>query len=193
MDINMSKPRITNTIVLPDSLIEAFRELLSKSDHRQWEQGDFICEVLDEFRVLEPDNEQGKRDLRASVIRQLADRTGADRATLRDRHIMAKFYPPRIRSEWSPPLTYHQLRACKSAGPDHWREYATWACDNLPAPVAVIRAHIKSAGDDTPPWVYRWERVNELCSQLATDPECNPGVRNIASMVVRQAGKVKPT
>jgi len=66
---------------------------------------------------------------------------------MRDRESLARFFPPEVREEY--PFTYSQWRALRSAG-SAWREYANWAADNLPAPVALIRAQIKSNGDLQP-------------------------------------------
>ena len=157
---------------LPDQVIEALRQLLNDSDSYQFAIGDFIIDVLDEFITLD----------RSVVIKQLADRTGHDRSTLRDRHNMAKFFPPDVRQEYDM-LTYSQLRACKSAG-DRWREYATWAADNMPAPVAVIRARIKNNGHDQPAWVHRWESMQGIARQLVNDSEAPANVRGASAAVL---------
>ena len=166
-------------MVLPDELIENFRQLLEAGEAYQWAVGDFITDVLDEFPHMD----------RAELIRSLADRTGADRSTLRDRQNMSKFYPPEVRQEYSH-LTYHQLRACKSAG-DRWREYADWAGDNMPAPVAVIRARIKHNGHDVPAWVHRWEVILGIARRLVDDKDCPELVRKAAGSLVEIGSRVK--
>ena len=157
---------------LPEQLIEAFRQLLDDGEAYQWAVGDFITDAIAEFPGIE----------RAELIRSLADRTGADRSTLRDRHNMARFYPKEVRREYDM-LTYSQLRACKSAG-DRWREYADWAADNMPAPVAVIRARVKNNGHDQPAWVHRWESLYGIAQQIKDDTAAPFAVRAAASAVI---------
>jgi hypothetical protein len=152
-------------VQLPEQVIEALRQLLNDGESYQWATGDFIIEVLDEFPSI----------ARSELIRQMADRTGADRSTLRDRHNVARFYPKEIRKQYDA-LTWSQLRACKSAG-DQWQEYADWAMDNMPAPVAVIRARIKNNGDDQPAWVHRWDSMKGLARMIAADREAPEKMR----------------
>jgi hypothetical protein len=162
------------SIQLPELIIESLRQLLDEGDNHQFNVGDFICVVLDEFPQV----------TRADLIQQLADRTGADRSTLRDRHNVARFYPVEVRKEFDM-LTYSQLRACKAAG-EAWREYAEWAIsDSMPAPVAVIRARIKNNGEDRPAWEYRWESVVRLAGQLVDDPGCPKVIRQIAAKILK--------
>jgi len=157
---------------LPEQVIEQLRQLLDDSESYQWATGDFICDVLDEFpNVTRPD-----------LIRQMADRTGSDRSTLRDRHNVARFYTPKVRKEFDM-LTWSQLRACKAAGSE-WREYAEWAAGHMPAPVAVIRARIKNNGHDKPAWVYRWDSMRRLAGLLADDSDCPEVVTMIARNVL---------
>lgn len=167
------------TYAIPDELIEGVRQRLETVEGYQWELGDYLVEAADEIiphlRVKHP---------RAHLIREIAGRVGCDESTLRDRESMARFYPPHIRAEYEP-LTWGQLRACKAAG-ERWREYAEWALANLPAPVAVIRARIKSNGDAVPAWIGRWEKVIELCDLLARDETADGRVRRIAEMVLRE-------
>jgi len=160
-------------IQLPEQVIETLRQLIDDGDKHQFTVGDFICDVMDEFPEV----------TRADLIRQMADRTGADRSTLRDRHNVARFYPPKVRKEFDM-LTWSQLRACKAAG-DEWREYAEWAMDNMPAPVAVIRARIKNNGDDQPYWIARWDRMQSLATLLVDDLDCPEVVRRVAAVVLR--------
>jgi len=151
--------------VLPDELIEGVRQRLETAEDIQWELGDYLLEAVDEMTPhLQA---KGIRYPMAFIIRETASRVGCDASTLRDRVVMARFYPPPIRQDYSP-LTYYQLRACKSAG-DNWREHAEWALANLPAPVAAIRAHVKHNGHMPPAWIGKWQRVLDLCEQIA-DP-----------------------
>ena len=169
---------------LPDKVIEYTRQLLETQDGHQWKLGDHLVSVCEELAgyyaglLNEGDLERAVRKARAHIIKQLANRTGADRSTLRDRQNVARFFPPDIRGRYSV-LSYSQMRACKAAG-DRWEEYAIWACDNLPAPVAIIRARIKYNGDLPPVWIARWERIQRLGEILYEDEE--------APAVVRGAG-----
>ena len=158
-------------VVLPEQVIEALRQLLDDGESYQWATGRFICDVIEEFPQIN----------RADLIKQMADRTGVDRSTLRDRHNMAKFYSPEVQHEFDM-LSYSQLRAAKSAG-DNWREYAEWAAANLPAPVAVIRARIDNNGHDQPAWVHRWEAVQRLAGQIAEDREAPEGIKKVCRLV----------
>ncbi len=160
-------------VSLPDQVIETLRQLLDDGDYHQFTVGDFIIDVLDEFPNIP----------RADVIRQLADRTGSDRSTLRDRHNVARFYPKEVRQEFDM-LTWSQLRACKVAGPE-WREYAEWAAGHMPAPVAVIRARIKNDGNDKPAWEYRWDSMQRIAGQLVEDTEAPKRVRKLARLVIK--------
>ncbi len=160
-------------VLLPDQVIEALRQLLDDGEAYQWATGRFICDVLDEFPNLD----------RSELVKQMADRTGADRSTLRDRHNMAKFYPPDVVAEYDM-LSYSQLRACKSAG-DEAHKYLEWAANNLPAPVAVIRARIDNNGHDQPAWVHRWEGMQRLAQQIAEDREAPEGIRDVCRLVVQ--------
>jgi hypothetical protein len=159
-------------VSLPDQVIESLRQLLDDGDYHQFTVGDFIIDVLDEFTNIP----------RSELIRQMADRTGSNRSTLRDRHNCARFFPKEIRKEFDM-LTYSQLRACKSAG-SQWREYAEWSASHMPAPVAVIRARIKNDGHDEPAWVYRWDSMRRLANQLVNDSDCPEVVRQVARGVL---------
>ncbi len=161
-------------IQLPDEVIESLRQLLDDSESYQWATGDFVIDVLVEFPQVK----------RSDLIKQMADRTGADRSTLRDRHNMAEFYPKEVREEFDM-LSYSQLRGCKAAG-DNWREYAEWARDNLPAPVAVIRARIKNNGHDQPPWIHRWESMQGIASMIVIDSDAPDNIREVCRLVVKQ-------
>lgn len=160
---------------LPDEIIEQARYLIEQGESHQWLLGDYLAGVVDELsgyysNLLGADQASKQvRHARAHIIRQIADRTGTDRSTLRDREVMARFYPPDLRDEYAP-LTYHQLRACKSAG-ERWREYATWALDNLPAPPAIIRLRIKHNGDIPPAWIGRWDRIYNIACLILDDKE----------------------
>ncbi len=159
---------------LPDQVIETLRQLLDDGEAYQWATGRFICEVVDEFPNLD----------RSEIVKQLADRTGANRSTLRDRHNMAKFYPAEVVLQYDM-LSYSQLRACKSAGGEA-HKYLEWAANNMPAPVAVIRARIKNNGHDQPAWVHRWEGMQRLAQQIADDQEAPAEIRKVCQLVMNK-------
>jgi hypothetical protein len=140
--------------------------------------GDFLASVIDE--LSQHYEAIGVKRARAWLIQHMASRVGVDASTLRDREAMARFYPSNIRSRYDM-LTYHQLRACKSAGPE-WERYATWASEELP-PVSIIRARVKHNGSLPPAWVGRWSRVIELSELLQSDEQAPPGVRLAARLI----------
>ena len=147
---------------LPDDAVEHLRQILDDSESHQWRCGDLLADLIDEF-LPTFEAAYGRRG-RAMIIRQLANRLGRDESTLRDRLSICLFYPPRVRSEYDE-LTWSQLRACKSAGPD-WKIYADWAMENLPAPTSMIRARIKGNGDQRDNWEELWDRLLELVDKL---------------------------
>ncbi len=161
-------------VQLPEQVIESLRQLLDDGDNFQWATGRFIRDVLDEFPQVK----------RSDLVKQMADRTGADRSTLRDRHNVAKFYPPEIQQEFDM-LSYSQMRACKAAGEDNWREYAEWAAGHLPAPVAMIRQRIKNNGHDDPYWISRWARMQNIARLIAADEGAPEKVKKVCQAVLR--------
>lgn len=109
---------------LPDLVFEQLRHLLDMGEIQQWAVGDFIRDVWEEIEKNIPEGSERKEY--ASMIRQMANATGADESTLRSRAKMSKFYLTKAtRESWQPPYTYHHLRALMSAG-DNWREIALW-------------------------------------------------------------------
>lgn len=157
---------------LPDEIIEQTRQLLDDAERPQWALGDLLVAVLDELgHRYEQIFDERRRAGRAWLIKHIADRTGAATSTLRDREVMARFWTEDLREKYSM-LTYHQLRAVKSAG-ENWKQYADWAALELP-PVAVIRAKIKNHGHEVPAWLGRWERACTLLDAIARD-EMAPG------------------
>ena len=172
---------------LPDELVEVTRQLINDGEGHQWVLGDHLVAVVDELGGFyanlldERSSTIALRRSRAHIIRQLADRTGADASTLRDRECMARFFPPEIRKDYDV-LGWSQLRAIKSAG-DQWQDYATWTLDNLPAPVRVIRRRIKNNGHDVPPWVGRWERLQDIARVMQHDETAPRVMRNVGRVV----------
>lgn len=167
---------------LPDEAIEQLRQLLDRAESNNWLIGDHVNSVVSECQAWF--EKAGFRHARAEIIRQLANATGRDPSTLRDRSAMANFYSPAVRQEFDA-LSWSQFRAVKSAG-DKWREYADWALDNLPAPVAAIRAKIKYNGDGVPVWVSRWERLLQLAELLARDPSAPEDVQATGDWILNR-------
>jgi len=158
--------------LLPDDVILEFRRLFEANDAYQFAIGDKLVDLVDEFaHVIK----------RSEILRQLSGATGADPSTLRDRETMARWFSPEVRAEYEV-LSYSQLRACKSAG-TQWREYAEYAVNNLPAPVAAIRSRIKHNGDMIPVWQARWERILELCELMVNDNAAPSEVRGVCERV----------
>jgi len=155
---------------LPDEVIETARQLFHQVEGYQWRVGDFLVDIVDEIEKY-----SGSR---SRVIRELSIRCGADASTLRDRENMARFFPAPLRQDYEA-LSYSQLRACKAAGSDRWREYADWALGNLPAPVAMIRARIRNNGHDQPAWISRWQRLLVLALVIRDDKEATATVREL--------------
>ena len=120
---------------------------------------------------------------RSDLIKQMAVRTGADRSTLRDRHLMSRFYPEAVRVLYDM-LSYSQLRACKAAGPE-WERYAKWAAGHLPAPVAMIRERIRNNGHDQPPWISRWARMQNIARMIAADKAAPEKVKKVCRLVIK--------
>jgi hypothetical protein len=180
---------------LPDEVYEQLRHMLGQGEKFQWKIGDFIeeiwIEVLNHLPPYVVNTQTGERIVdydrlsrlaHADLIRDLAENTGADKSTLNDRQNMANFFPKPIREKYDM-LTYSQLRACKSAGPDDWEKWAQWALVNgyngRPAGVHTIRRAINKAEDPTPDWVNRLKKLEELVEKLITDDDTPAYVKEI--------------
>ena len=170
---------------LPDKYINRARFLLESGEVYQWELGDLIEEGVQEIVRVRTSTFAGYS--RANLIRELATGTGADESTLRDRHSMARAFPPEIRVKYQP-LTYSQLRACRYAG-ERMYEYAELACAGLWS-VRKIRYEVSSNGHADPIWIARWDRVLELAAQIAGDSEA-PGWVRAACRVLSQTSASK--
>lgn len=190
---------MTEVTLLSPEVIEHFRQIYDQNQGIQWITGDYLADVIDELaplfstRLDDPNHYNSIHRAKASIIRQLANSVGCDTFTLYDREGMSRFFPQDVRQEYSA-LTYHQFRAIKSAGPDKWRAWADWAVENLPAPVALIRAKIKAEkqGHDDILWVSRWERIVILAEAIRNDEEAPQRVRQICGGILR-TGVVLPT
>jgi len=173
---------------LPDDIIETVRQYISEDDDHRWRLGDYLTDVVNEITPLY--SKMGVTYPRASLFRQIANLVGCDTSTLRDRQIMSTFYSTPIRQEYSA-LSWSQLRACKAAGPEHWREYADWALLNLPAPVTLLRARIKHDGHLPPLWVSLLDRFIDIAWSLERDESAPGWVRQAAHFVVEASKEWK--
>jgi hypothetical protein len=169
---------------LPGALVERIRQELDSSEQHQFEAGWLLVEAVDESsQYLKP----------SQVFQAVAAKVGAAIATLRDRENMGRFYARRDVREFDM-LTYGQLRACKAAGADGWRDVATWAITSAddyggnPAPADVIRRHIVGNGLEAEPlWMRRRNRAIAILTALANDPETPPDVAGWAKECVKNA------
>ena len=171
---------------LPDDLIETVRQLNDDGDGVQWAMGDLLVSAVEELGPAYASiPELGSlRRARTYILRQLADRTGVDESTLRDRQNVCEFFPPKMRLEYDG-FTFHQWRAFKYAG-GQWRKYAEQAAQNLPAPVRVIRAWIRDDKNEVviPAWERMLDKFIDIAYSLERD-EAAPGwVRQAAHFVV---------
>lgn len=170
--------------LLPDEVVEGLRQIAEQGEGIQWSMGDYLVAVVDEFEpYIEP--RTPTYTSRTEIVKQLADRTGLDTSTLRDREMMARFYPKEVRERYSP-LTYYQLKACKSAGGD-WQRWADWALANLPAPVDVIRAKIKVGNSLMPLWLMRLEKIEKIAQQVNHDGEAPDAVQVACASIAGMA------
>jgi hypothetical protein len=166
-------PTKPEDLQLPDVLIFQYRTIVDANADGHWADGDFLADVVDEFTTVYPPEEM--RRVRARIIAQLANATGANRSTMRQRELMSRFFTPDLRREYQP-LTWYQLRECRRAG-DAWEKWAVWALDHLPAPCHVIRNAIKSNGDLPPAWVEMWERLGDLARDLSNNKDIDQDAR----------------
>jgi len=195
--VTQIKERIELKPQLPDEIVEATRQIYESGETIQWIIGDHLVSVVDELggniarQLSDDEGETDVRKARAWIIHNLADRIGADRSTLRDRHNMAKFFPPEIRKDYIPPLTFSQLRACKSAG-DNWKEHADWARENLHRSTCeIIRTRIKHNGDLPPAWISRWERLVRLSELLVEDEDTPVKIYEVCRNIYKVSRQVR--
>lgn len=164
---------------VPDDVIEVARQYINSEHDMRWQLGDFLAEVTDELVPVFQNTDI--KHPRSMMFNQIANATGVDASTLRDREAMARFFPKPVRERYAA-LTWSQMRACKAAG-NHWEAYAQKALSELPAPVSIIRQWVKHDGHLPPAWAGRWERVQVLCDALMGDSEAPPGVRLAARLI----------
>lgn len=154
--------------ILPDEICNQIEALKSQEEHPRWEIGMISQELVDEFGGT-----HGKSIVRKAV----AVEYGCSTSTVADREGMVRFYPRSLRDDSDfahifDVLSYHQLRACKTAGPTRWQEYADWAVESAddfggrPAPVDAIRKKIKGVSRDDPNWIRMTLRIANLSEDI---------------------------
>ena len=157
---------------LPDLVFEQLRHLLEMGDIQQWAIGDFIRDVWEEIEKNIPEGSERKEY--ASMIRQMANATGADESTLRSRTKMSRFYSDADRDVWQPPYTYHHLRALMSAG-DDWPGIAMWGLtggfNDGVATVQEIRDKIRGDRDPLELTRARIERLHKTVDRIMVAEE----------------------
>ena len=177
---------MNSLLPLPDDLIETVRQLNHDGEGVQWAMGDLLVAAVEEMGPAYASHPSlgSLRRARTYILRQLADRTGVDESTLRDRQSVCAFFTPEVRHEFNF-LTYHQFRAVKHAG-DKWRQYAERAAQNLPAPVRVIRAWIDEDenGVIIPAWERALDHMADTAYSLSDNREAPDWVRQLAHFVI---------
>jgi len=164
---------------LPDDVIESFRDLAGNDEDVRWARGDFIATIVDEAMEELRHTPDEKPRVARWVIRELARETGGERDDLSRCYLMADFYPPDVRSKYIPPLTFHKLRACRSAG-EQWQKYADLATDDLSITCEALWAMVSRNGDEQPRWLYWLGRAQNYAERLANDETAPLAVREAA-------------
>jgi len=171
---------VANIPPLPDELIEKIRQLSDTADSFQWQIGDILSDVWDEVGQAYAAILDSERKAHAYIIGQIATRAGIAKSTLRDRESMSRFFPQAVREQLIP-LTYHQIRAIKSAG-DQWQIYRDWVFDQanqngyFPS-VETIRDQIKADGAECPLWSRRLIKVLPVLEKISLDPDAPQDIR----------------
>src|SRR3989337_327803 len=88
-----------NLPLLPDDLIETVRQLNHDGEGVQWAMGDLLVSAVEELGPLHATHPGigSLRRARTYILRALADRTGVDESTLRDRQSVCNFFNPAMR------------------------------------------------------------------------------------------------
>ena len=173
---------------LPEAVFVQLRHLLDMEEGIQWSVGDFILDVWTETRKYDQDDE---KKAHASMIREMAEGTGADKSTLRSRENMSKFYDKHDREVWQPPYTYHQLRAIRKAGETSWRSVAGWGLtggwNNGVATIDEIRAKIDGQIDAKALCMKRLvvleHKIRVLRDDLGTPPDVVVALSLVPSII----------
>ena len=183
----MKRTEVRNQLPpLPDDLIETVRQLVNDGEGYQWAMGDLLVSAVEELGpsyATHPSIGSTKR-ARTYILRSLADRTGTDESTLRDRESVCRFFEPKMRLEYDC-FTWSQWRAFKAAG-SRWRMYAEQAAQSLPAPVRVIRSWIREDGNEviTPAWERMLDKFIDIAYSLERDEAAPAWLRQAAHFVV---------
>ena len=186
MKAKANKVRTVSLPPLPDDLIETVRQLNHDGEGVQWAMGDLLVSAVEELGPVYATHPAigSTRRARTYILRKIADSTGIDESTLRDRQSVCAFFPPKMRLEYDG-FTYHQWRAFKHAG-GQWRKYAEQAAANLPAPVRVIRAWIDEDenGVRPPAWERMLDKFIDIAYALERDEAAPAWLRQAAHFVV---------
>lgn len=179
----------TLDFVLPERAVELLHAYRDGEDSQQWALGDLAVALRAKLCK--------RRGDWIRLCRRLAIEASCDESTVRDRHNMAQFFDG-SREEFSV-LSFHQLRACRSAG-DAWRTYAERAITSAddyagkPAPVNVIRAWIredrKSASDkedELPRWEQLLTSIIEMCDAIRRMDDAPETARDAARLAAGEA------
>lgn len=178
-------------IVIPDDAVELVRACLDSGDNAQWTIGDTMNALREELC-----RRRGDWD---DLTDSMATKAQCDESTLRDRASMARFFEPADRTEFG--LSYHQLRACKSAGKALWRSYAEKAVTSAddyagqPAPCKVIRAwiaHDKNGQPEEPVWLSQARRIVSMCRSACDNQDAPSEWGQACLELIGRAGEILP-
>lgn len=164
---------------IPDEALNQLRSMLEKDGSMQWEIGGFISDYWQELlKYVAPKEVKNEHAL---MIRDFARFTGADPSTLRDREKVYAFFTDVDRERYDT-LTYHQFRALKSAGADHWEGWAVKALDGQWS-VRKIRKEIK--GEETPEeaLLKRLTKIDESTRKILDDLEVRNDIRTALALI----------
>lgn len=164
-------------IQLPDLVIDKLSDLLEAEDANKWEVGWFIVDVVDEFYHYYRDDQEAREKARTQVVREMAKKCRRSEGGLRDREVMGRFFTRKDVADYHM-LTYHQMRACKYAGPEDWRKWADWAASNFASVEAIRDAIAQQKGVD-PIWKRQLDRLLTAADKLLTLDDTPSGVREV--------------
>jgi len=172
-------------IVLPDEAINRIVHTREKGDDSKWAEGRLAVELVDEY---------GKRYGKGRLRKKIGIEAGYAAATIRDREAMARFFNEAIVEDYGV-LSYSQMKACKAAGPDGWKDLADWAVESAddfggrPAPVDAINMKRRGIPRDDPTWIKQAIRVFDLCEVLLGVGEVPEGIAKGCRAFIRHAGE----
>ena len=166
-------------VQIPDEALTQLETLLTEEGGIQWDIGDFLVDFWEEMKRYLKKDEQ--REAHAELIRQFAKGTRADRTTLRDRKRMSVFFPKRARAVF-PMFSYHQFRALRSAGEEHWWSWAEFAADEGWS-VAQIRREISTDRNPKEVLRERIEKIETATRKVMDDEEVPQEVRTSLCLI----------